>query len=460
MQTTDLPDPFAVLRARVSLMERSYALGRIAELSPSGFRVTGLSDHALLGDELLYDDSTGTAQRAEVSHLEAGSLWATPFASAEGLRLGLPVRPAGPPRIAPHAGWIGRIVSPFGEPLDDRPLAAGLPVPLHRRPPAAARRRSMGARLRTGFAVLDTMLPIVRGQRIGLFAGSGVGKSTLLGALARNMEADVCVLALVGERGREVSDFVRRVLGPEGMARSIVVAATSDQPANTRRRCATTALTIAEHFRDQGKHVLFLCDSITRLAEAHREVATAAGEEASLRGHPPSLTPLLANLCERTGPGEDRQGDITAVFSVLVAGSDMEEPVADIVRGQLDGHVVLSREIAEAGRFPAVDVLRSVSRSLPDAASRIENDIIGETRKIIGTYDRNELMVTSGLYERGSNPEIDRSTTIVPRLNEIFAAQGLPRATDGFRLLAGLLGRTYSGPETPPSEAPQKEKGR
>lgn len=456
MQPADMPDPFSAFRARVGLLNRSSPVGRIAELSPAGFRVTGLSDHALLGDELQYEDSSGAARKAEVSHLEEGSLWATPFASAQGLRMGLPVRPAGPARVSPHSGWIGRIVDPFGHPLDDRPLPAGLPVPLRRDAPAPTRRRGMGARLCTGFAVLDTMLPLVRGQRIGLFAGSGVGKSTLLGTLAREMEADVCVLALVGERGREVSEFVRRVLGAAGMARTVVIAATSDQPANTRRRCATTALTVAEHFRDQGKHVLFLCDSITRLAEAHREVATAAGEPASLRGHPPSLTPLLAGLCERAGPGEGRQGDITAIFSVLVAGSDMEEPIADIMRGQLDGHVVLSREIAEAGRFPAVDVLRSVSRSLPEAASRTENALITETRKIIGSYDRNELMVTSGLYEKGSNPDIDRSVAIVPRLNDVFTAQGLPRATDGFRLLAGILGRAYAGPGAIPSKDRQK----
>ncbi|SDY44068.1 flagellum-specific ATP synthase [Jannaschia faecimaris] len=456
MRRTETFAPFANFRAQVALSERGFPLGRIAELSPAGFRVTGLSDHALLGDELIYDDAAGLVQRAEVSHLEQGSLWATPFASAEGLRMGLPVRPAGSPRINPHDGWIGRIIDPFGRPLDDRPIAAGQPMPLRAQPPAAARRRGMGPRLRTGFAVLDTMLPIVRGQRIGLFAGSGVGKSTLIGTLAREMEADVCVLALVGERGREVSDFVRRILGPEGMARTVVVAATSDQPANTRRRCAVTALTVAEHFRDQGKHVLFLCDSITRLAEAHREVATAAGEDANLRGHPPSLAPLLASLAERAGPGEGEQGDITGVFSVLVAGSDMEEPLADIMRGQLDGHVVLSREIAEAGRFPAVDVLRSVSRSLPDAATRNENTLITEARKILSAHDRNELMVTSGLYERGSNSEIDQSLILVPRLNEVFTAQGLPRATDGFRMLAGILGRSYTAP-TPAVQKPRSK---
>ncbi len=434
-------DPFAPLRAQISRIERSYPLGRITRLEASGFLVEGLSDHAQLGDELIYEDVGATPHRAEVSRLDRDSLWATPFGPATGLRIGLPVRPAGPPTIGPCAAWVGRIVDPFGNPLDDAPLPSGPALPLDGPAPSPARRRGMGTRLRTGFAVLDTMLPIVSGQRIGLFAGSGVGKSTLLGSLARDMEADICVLALVGERGREVSDFVRKILGPRGMARTVVVAATSDMPANTRRRCAFAALTVAEHFRDKGKRVLFLCDSVTRLAEAHREVATATGEEPSLRGHPPSLTPVLASLCERTGPGEGGQGDITAIFSVLVAGSDMEEPVADIVRGQLDGHIVLSREIAEGGRFPAVDVLRSVSRSLPDAATEAENATIADVRKALSVYDRNALMVTSGLYERGANPEIDRAVAIMPRLNDIFAAQGLDRIEDGFRLLSGLAGR-------------------
>lgn len=441
-------DPFAALRARVATIERSHPQGRIARLEPSGFLVEGLSDHTLLGDELLYEGPDGVPCRAEVSRLERDVLWATPYGPAVGLRIGMAVRPAGTPRISPHEGWIGRMVDPFGQPLDGKPLPSGAPVPIQSAPPSAAQRRPMGARLRTGYAVLDAMLPIVRGQRVGLFAGSGVGKSTLLGALARNVEADVCVLALVGERGREVAEFAHRVLGPEGMTRTVIVAATSDMPANARRRCAFAALAVAEHFRDEGRHVLFLCDSVTRLAEAHREVAAAAGESTALRGHPPSLTPLLASLAERTGPGEPGSGDITAVFTVLVAGSDMEEPMADILRGQLDGHVVLSREIAERGRFPAVDVLRSVSRSLPEAATAEENGILSEVRGLLATKERTELMVSSGLYERGSNPEIDRATTVAPRIEEVFTATDLPRATDGFRLLAGVLGRAYTGAET------------
>ncbi|MGB3554135.1 MAG: flagellum-specific ATP synthase FliI, partial [Jannaschia sp.] len=324
-------------------------------------------------------------------------------------------------------------------------LGGGVARSLHCAAPAAGQRRAMGARMTTGITVLDTMLPIVAGQRIGLFAGSGVGKSTLLGQLARRMEADVCVLALVGERGREVSDFVRDVLGLDGMKRSVVMAATSDMPASLRRRSAFAAMTVAEHFRDRGARVLFLLDSVTRLAEAHREVACAAGESSELRGYPPSLTPVLAGLAERAGPGSDGQGDITAIFSVLVAGSDMEEPVADIVRGQLDGHVVLSREIAEAGRFPAVDVLRSVSRSLPAAARPEENALITEARRMLGVYDRAELMVTSGLYERGSNPEIDRATAIVPRLNDLFAQTDLPSMDEGFRRVGALLGLPFTG---------------
>jgi flagellum-specific ATP synthase len=445
-------DPFATLRATVSDVRTSTPLGRISALSPTGFTVTGLSGEASLGDDLVYGEGNGR-HRAEVIRLAADSLMAAPMGPVEGLRLGMAVDLEGPASVAPHDGWIGRIVDPFGRQMDGSPLPLGPLRPLTAPPPSPVARRGMGRRLHTGYAVLDTMLPIARGQRVGLFAGSGVGKSTLLGGLARSVEADVCVLALVGERGREVSDFVRTVLGPEGMARTIVVAATSDMAAPVRRRCAMAALTVAEHFRDQGKHVLFLCDSVTRLAEAHREVATAAGEGANLRGHPASLTPLLAALAERAGPGQDDQGDITAVLSVLVAGSDMEEPVADIIRGQLDGHVVLSRAIAESGRFPAVDILRSVSRCLPGAANDSENAIIALARQLLDIRDRNDLMVTSGLYEKGASAEIDRAIAVAPRLDEVFAETGLPSIGEGFGKLAGPLGLVHQPSDMAPAPA-------
>jgi flagellum-specific ATP synthase len=288
----------------------------------------------------------------------------------------------GPALIAPDDSWIGRVIDPMGRPLDGRALLPG-PEPRDMRapPPLPADRRGLGERIETGFAAFNTLLPIVRGQRIGLFAGSGVGKSTLIGGLARRLDADVTVIALIGERGREVGHFVHQVLGAEGMSRAVVVAATSDQSPLNR-----------------GRQVLFIADSITRFADAHREVALAAGETPTLHGYPATLAHQVMALAERAGPGSGLTGDITAVFSVLVAGSDMEGPVADIIRGVLDGHVVLDRRIAERGRYPAIDLLRSVSRSLPDAASPEENRLIGEARRLLGAYERAELMIQSGLY--------------------------------------------------------------
>ncbi|WP_298437108.1 FliI/YscN family ATPase [uncultured Jannaschia sp.] len=443
-QQLTTPDPFATLRARLPGIRPTHDVGRVRRIEPTGLEIEGLSDRVGLGDELLFDGGAGATDRAEVVRIAEGTLWATPLGRVDGLGIGHAVRAGGRPSIAPTRQWLGRVIDSVGRPLDGRPLSSGKPIGLLARPPSATDRRGMGDRLTTGFTVLDTMLPIARGQRVGLFSGSGVGKSTILGQLARGMDADVCVLALVGERGREVADFVRRVLGPEGMARTVVVAATSDMSAGLRRRCAVTAMAVAERFRDDGHHVLYLCDSVTRLAEAHREVAVAAGEPASLRGFPASLTSFLAALCERAGPGIAGQGDITAVLSVLVAGSDMDEPIADILRGQLDGHVVLSRDIAEAGRFPAVDILRSVSRSLPGAASPSENAIIAEVRRVLAVQDRTALMVSSGLYEKGSDPEIDRAIAIVPRLNELFSTDGSTDTQDAFRNLAGTLGLTLA----------------
>ena len=312
-------------------------------------------------------------------------------------------------------------------------------------PPKAAARRGLGKRLSTGLAILNTVLPIVTGQRVGLFAGSGVGKSTLMAQLAQNMEADVVVMALIGERGREVNHFVKEVLGPEGMKRAVVVAATSDQSALVRRRCAWSAMSVAEHFRDQGLNVLFMADSITRFAEAHREIAVASGEAPALRGFPPSVTPLITGLCERAGPGLEGQGDITAVFSVLVAGSDMDEPIADILRGVLDGHIVLNREIAERGRFPAIDVSRSVSRSLPAAATKEENEMILAVRKFLGAYEQSEVMIRAGLYSEGNDLVLDQAVKIWPELDSFFGRNETDGTQGSFNRLALLLRRAGGG---------------
>lgn len=357
-------------------------VGLVTGVARGVIEVSGLTHQARIGDRLALQRKSGAALAGEVLHVGADHIHMMPGAAPDGVCLGDRVVLETSPAFAPGLHWLGRVVDPYGQPLDGHPLLpGGAERDIMQAPPRAVDRKPLGDRMNTGLAVLNTMLPIVQGQRIGLFAGSGVGKSTLLATLARSMQADAVVIALVGERGREVNEFVETALGADGLGRAVVVAATSDQSALTRRRCAWSAMSVAEYLRDQGLNVLFLVDSVTRFAEAHREIAVAMGETPSLRGFPPSVTPLIAALGERAGPGTADQGDITAVFSVLVAGSDMDEPVADILRGVLDGHVVLSRDIAERGRFPAIDLSRSVSRSLPRAASEDENRLIAEARQ-------------------------------------------------------------------------------
>jgi flagellum-specific ATP synthase len=420
---------FDGLLAEIATSAPVRRLGQVVETRRGLVQVTGLQAPAL-GDRVRIHSRDGMAE-GEVLRLYPGSCSVLPDTSGDGMAIGDRVELLGRAEIAPDDSWIGRIVDAAGRPLDGRPLLRG-PVTraLRGSAPPAALRRWLGERLATGSAVFDTLLPLVRGQRIGLFAGSGVGKSSLLARFARGVEAEVVVIALVGERGRELREFTERVLGPQGMARAVVVAATSDQSPLQRRTCALTAMAVAEHFRDQGRHVLLLVDSVTRFAEAHREIALAGGEDASLRGYPPSLTQAIMGLAERAGPGPMGSGDITAVFSVLVAGSDMDEPVADILRGVLDGHVVLDRRIAERGRFPAVDLLRSVSRSLPHAASEAENALIGEARALLGAYDRAEMMIQAGLYAGGSDPVIDRAIRLWPAL-DAFLAEPAPAGVEG-----------------------------
>lgn len=434
---------------RLSRLRVSRIIGRITGVRGGMISVTGLDDDARIGDRAEISRRDGTSLSGEVVQLTADGVIVLPDGPVDGIALADRVVLDRSSGIAPDMSWVGRIIDPDGHPLDGRRLMPGLSQrPLLASPPAAATRRPLGTRLNTGHVVFDTMLPIVRGQRIGLFAGSGVGKSSLMGQLAKVMSADIVVIAMIGERGREVRHFVDDVLGPEGRARAIVVAATSDQAALVRRRCAWTAMAIAEHFRDQGMSVLLLADSITRFAEAHREVAVSAGEAPVLRGYPPSTSHMIMSLCERAGPGAQDQGDITAVFSVLVAGSDMDEPIADILRGVLDGHVVLDRSIAERGRFPAVDVLRSVSRSLPAAASADENATISEVRKHLSVYEQNKMMITAGLYTQGTDPAIDAAIQVWPQLDEVMGClhkQASAHSFDQIRLVLRRAGKTAAG---------------
>jgi flagellum-specific ATP synthase len=411
-----------VLQAEIEATDAVRWIGRITEIKQGAIRVAGLSGQAALGDMVAFSGSAGSDCVGEIVQLDASEAVVMPDGNSEGVQIGARVELLGQNQISPHDNWIGRIIDPFGKPLDGEPLLRGIkPRSLRGIPINPTERRPLGARLETGMAVFNTMLPIVRGQRLGLFAGSGVGKSTLLGKLATGLDADLVVIAMIGERGRELREFIERVLGPEGMSRAIIVAATSDQSAFMRRRCAWTAMSVAEHFRDAGRHVLFLADSVTRFAEAHREIALASGEPGTLRGYPPSTAHQITQLCERAGPGFGNVNDITAVFSVLVAGSDMEEPIADIMRGVLDGHVVLDRKIAERGRFPAIDLLKSVSRALPFAASAEENETIVKARALLGTYERNEMMIQAGLYTAGADAAIDAAIAAWPLLDHFLA---------------------------------------
>lgn len=433
---------FNHLQAEISSFRPTQRIGRVQTIGSGTIDVCGLSSCAALGDRTRIYLPSGRSIDAEILALKPDAITLLPDGSFEGVAIGNRVELHRQAGIAPDDSWIGRIVDPFGQPLDNRPLMRGRTErELRTAPPAAASRKRLGERLETGMAVFNTLLPLVRGQRIGLFAGSGVGKSSLLAKFAQGVAADVVVIALIGERGRELREFVEEVLGETGMKRSVVVAATSDQSPLVRRRCAWSAMAVAEHFRDQGKQVLFLADSITRFAEAHREVALSGGESASLRGYPPSLSQQIMALAERAGPGPDGLGDITAVFSVLVAGSDMEEPVADILRGVLDGHVILDRQIAERGRFPAVDLLRSVSRSLPAAASAAENAMIGQARKYLGAYARAEMMIQAGLYATGSDPVIDAAINVWPDLDAFIAEEEEQNTENSFKRLFEVLSK-------------------
>ncbi len=311
----------------------------------------------------------------------------------------------------------GRVIDALGNPMDGRPLPVMHNVrPLYCAPPNPVTRTRISECLDLGVRTLNGMLTVGRGQRVAIMAGSGVGKSTLLGMIARTSKSDVNVIALVGERGREVREFIERDLGPEGLARSVVVVATGDQSALLRIRAAFVATAIAEFFRDQGKAVTLMVDSVTRLAMAQREVGLAAGEPPATRGYTPSVFAMLPRLLERAGTS-DGEGSITGLYTVLVEGDDMNEPVADTVRGILDGHVVLSRRLASRGHYPAIDVLQSISRSMSDIVSPEVSQAAAEMREILASYQETEDLLTIGAYKPGQNPRIDRAVKKIDAVN-------------------------------------------
>lgn len=320
-------------------------------------------------------------------------------------------------------GLIGQVIDPLGNRLDGMSLPNGLiNFATERTPPNPMSRKPIHEPIQVGVKAIDTMLTVGKGQRIGIFAGSGVGKSTLLGMIARSSSADINVIALVGERGREVREFVERDLGEEGLKRTIVVAATSDQPALMRIKGAYTATAISEYFRDQGYNVNLMMDSVTRIAMAQREIGLATGEPPTTKGYTPSVFAILPKLLERTGTSS--KGTITAFYTVLVDGDDMNEPIADTVRGILDGHFILSRKLAERGQYPSIDVLQSVSRVMHHIVDEEHKKSAEQVRSLMALYEENKDLIQIGAYKAGTDQQIDRAITYYPKINQ-FLQQGI-----------------------------------
>ncbi len=335
---------------------------------------------------------------------------------------------------------LGRILDAFGNPIDGKPLEGSLiPRALDAAPPEAYGRPRIDTVFSTGVRVIDGLLTLGVGQRIGIFSGSGVGKSTTLGMIARYGDADINVIALVGERGREVQDFIEVSLGEEGLKKSVVIVATSDQPAMLRVKCLYTATTIAEYFRDQGLNVLLMADSVTRLAMSARDVGLSVGEPPTMKGYTPSVFAMLPKILERSG--RSKTGAITAIYTVLVEGDDFNEPIADAVRGILDGHIILSRSIAARNHFPSVDVLNSVSRLFPELAVKEHQDAAGFIRNMIATYNNSEDLIAIGAYEKGADPRIDKAVLLNPVIDS-FLQQGIYETT-GFEETIKLLTTIY-----------------
>jgi flagellum-specific ATP synthase len=391
----------------------------------------------------------------------SGAALLMPFGPLEGVGVGCRVeatREGG--QIHPHENWLGRVINAFGDPIDGKgPLTAGARAYALQRPaPPAHQRNRVGGKIDLGVRAMNGFLTCCRGQRMGVFAGSGVGKSTLLSMMARHTDAEINVIGLVGERGREAREFIEDSLGEDGMRRSVVIVATSDEPPPVRRQAAYTTMAMAEYFRDGGAHVLCMMDSITRFAMAQREISLAVGEPPASKGYTPSVFAELPRLLERAGPGIEGQGSITGLFTVLVEGDDHNEPISDAVRGILDGHVVLDRTIAERGRFPAINVLRSVSRTLPGCNTDRENEIIGRARRLLATYEDMAELIRLGAYQPGTDPAVDEAMKHYPALEAYLSQTRDDRTTlaDTYSQLAGILGMTAAEVE-PDADSPVRQ---
>ncbi len=433
------------LKVAVEGLAEFEVFGRVMSVRGLLIEIAGPVSAMSLGGAIEIETAPGRAIPCEIVGFEGGRALAMPFAGLEGVRRGCrAVVMTGRPGVRPNEAWLGRVLNAAGEPIDGKgPLPSGEALyPFRAEPPAAHRRQRVGEPLDLGVRALNSFLTCCRGQRMGIFAGSGVGKSVLLSMLARNAASDVAVIGLVGERGREVQEFLQDDLGEEGLKRSVIIVATSDEQPLMRKQAAYLTLAVSEYFRDQGKDVLCMMDSVTRFAVAQRDIGLAAGEPPTTKGYTPTVFSELPRLLERAGPGEAGKGSITGLFTVLVDGDDHNEPVADAVRGILDGHIVMERRIAERGRYPAINVLRSVSRTMPKSCDPQYWPTVQRARQVMATYADMEELIRLGAYRSGSSAEVDEAIRLNPEL-EAFLGQAKEEATplaEAYERLAQIVG--------------------
>ena len=442
------------MRSLVAAVERLDPLtvaGRVAAVNGLLIEARGGLSRLAVGARAEIDRVGAAPLAAEVVGFRETRALLMPFGPVEGVAPGAEIRiEPQAATVRPTKAWLGRIVDAFGQPIDGKgPLPQGQAAyPLRSPPPPAHARDRVGERLDLGVRAMNVFTTCCRGQRLGVFAGSGVGKSVLLSMLAKNADCGAVVVGLIGERGREVREFVEETLGEEGLRRAVVVVATSDEPALKRRQAAYMTMAIAEYLRDQDLEVLCMMDSVTRFAMAQREIGLAAGEPPTTKGYTPTCFTELPKLLERAGPGPIRAdgttaGPITAIFTVLVDGDDHNEPIADAVRGILDGHIVMERAIAERGRFPAINVLKSISRTMPGCHLPHERQIVKSARQSLSAYSNMEELIRIGAYRAGADPEVDRAIRLNPDL-EAFLSQDKDEATslgDSFARLDDILQR-------------------
>lgn len=445
------------LISAIESLPSEQVFGKVSKILGMLVEVEGSDTFMTIGSRCLLKPTGKEDVLCEVVGFNDSKALLMPYGSLTGVGMGCPAYVVQSEAIIhPDASWLGRVINGLGKPIDGKGTLqwGSTPMEIKRSPPPAHDRGRVGERLELGVRAMNTFLSTCRGQRMGIFAGSGVGKSVLLSMLAKYSKADVSVIGLIGERGREVQEFIQDDLGEEGLKNSIVIVATSDEPPLVRRQAAYLTLAIAEYFRDQGKEVLCLMDSVTRFAMAQREIGLSVGEPPTSKGYPPTTFTELARLLERAGPGLKGSGNVTGLFSVLVEGDDQNEPIADAVRGILDGHIVMDRRIADRGRYPAIDVLKSVSRTIPDCLEKEEYALLRHAKSIVSTYEDMEELIRLGAYRKGTDPKVDEAINLYPKI-EAFLNQNKQEKTsmpECYAMLEQILNPAPKAPTDPSAE--------